>query len=109
MYSCIYFLDLLLFCLNKDVEEFIQEFTEKPTWIDEYNELINDQKFKMNRIISMRNRIVHSGSYDNRYYIFADQLEKILRDVLIKLSKYPRIKNFTVFFKETEFLLYTPF
>lgn len=95
--------------LKKDIEDFIQRFIETPTWTDEYNDLINEQKFKMNRIISMRNRIVHSGGYDNRYYIFADQLEKILKDVLIKLSKYPRIKNFTVFFKETEFLLFTPF
>ena len=96
--------------LKTILNNFIEEFSnEEQDWIDHHKDLMARYIFKINRISSIRNRIVHSGRYDTRYYIFAEQLEKILNNVLMKLAQHPQENNFKSFFKKTEILLRIPF
>lgn len=95
--------------LNNSLDTFVKEFSaQRDEIVTIYKEYIKRKVFELNRIANMRNRIVHAGIYDERYFNFAERIESILHRILLQLTNYSDLRTFKSFFKEYDFLLRMP-
>lgn len=94
---------------KSQMDNFIYDFKrERVQLIGIYKKSLKKEIFLIHRIATIRNRLVHSGKYDNRYDIFAKRLESLLHKVILELLNFPNIQDFRTFFKKYDTLLEIP-